>query len=185
MIEGIVCAKYPTCSWDTDPFTNWLTQNAVNMGISLGTSALGIATGFATGNILGVGSGIVGVASSVGQIYQHDLMPPQLNGSVSAGDINFTMGYNGFAVYRKHLRKEYCEIIDNFWSMYGYKVNVTKVPNLTGRTNWNYVKCIDVNIEGYIPQEDLQELKGMFNEGVTIWHKASTFLDYSQSNAII
>ena len=193
IIEGVTCAKYPTCSWDSDPFTNWLTQNAVNLGFQAVASVGGIVVGgamLATGGgaLVGTGaiaSGVKGVESIISQVYQHDIMPPQLNGSVSAGDITFTMGYNGFAVYRKHLRREYCEIIDNFWSMYGYKVNITKVPNITGRTNWNYVKCIDVNIEGYIPQEDLQEIKNMFNNGITIWHNPSTFLDYSQSNAII
>ena len=66
--------------------------------------------------------------------------------------------------------------------MYGYKVNSLKVPNITGRTNWNYVKTINANILGDIPQEDIQELKTMFDSGVTFWHNPSTFLDYSQSN---
>ena len=76
-------------------------------------------------------------------------------------------------------------LIDNFFTMYGYKVNNTKIPNITGRRNWNYVKTVDCNIEGYIPQEDLNEIKGMFNNGVTIWHNPATFLDYSQNNDII
>ena len=27
---GITCAKYPTCSWNNDAYTNWLVQNATN-----------------------------------------------------------------------------------------------------------------------------------------------------------
>ena len=80
-------------------------------------------------------------------------------------------------------------VIRKFWFwidlFFGYKVNDVKIPNLTGRRNWNYVKTIDCNIEGYIPQEDLAEIKGMFNNGVTIWHNPATFLDYSQSNSIV
>ena len=57
-----------------------------------------------------------------------------------------------------------------------------KIPNVTGRTNWNYVKTIDANILGDIPQEDMQKLKDIFNSGVTFWHNPNTFLDYSQSN---
>ena len=192
-IEGVSCAKYPVCSWDGDVFTNWLTQNAVNIGLQATGSALQLGLGFAGlasggGALAGVGmvgSGILGISNAVAQVYEHNFMPPQMNGSVNAGDINYTMGYNGFSVYRKHIKREYCEIIDNFWSMYGYKINTTKVPNITGRRNWNYVKTIDVNIEGYIPQEDLNEIKGMFNNGVTIWHNPATFLDYSQNNDII
>ena len=83
------------------------------------------------------------------------------------------------------IRSEYAKVIDNYFSMYGYKVNIVKTPNLTGRTNWNYVKTIGANIEGDIPETDLNEIKNMFNSGVTLWHNASTYLDYSQSNNIV
>lgn len=33
-----------------------------------------------------------------------------------------------------------------------------------------------------VPQEDLQEFKAIFNNGVTLWHNPATFLDYSQNN---
>lgn len=83
------------------------------------------------------------------------------------------------------IKKEYLKIIDDYFSMFGYKVNETKIPNLTGRRNWNYVKTIDINIEANIPQADLTEIKEEFNSGITIWHNTSTFLDYSQNNDII
>ena len=69
--------------------------------------------------------------------------------------------------------------------MYGYKVNSVKIPNLTGRKNWNYIKTIGATIHGYFPDNDLKELKQMFDNGVTLWHNPNTFLDYSQSNNII
>ena len=69
--------------------------------------------------------------------------------------------------------------------MFGYKVNTLKVPNITGRQNWNYVKTLGCNVIGDVPQSDLQEIKGMFNRGITIWHNPSTFMDYSQNNAIV
>ena len=83
------------------------------------------------------------------------------------------------------IKEEYARIIDSFFSTYGYKVSIMKIPNITGRLNWNYIKTIDCNIHGYIPQKDCIEIKNMFNAGVTFWHNPSTFLDYSQSNTII
>ena len=64
-------------------------------------------------------------------------------------------------------------------------VNDVKVPNITGRRNWNYIKTIDINITGDIIQDDLQKIKNIFNNGVTLWHNPSTYLDYSQNNDII
>ena len=83
------------------------------------------------------------------------------------------------------IKAENARVIDEYFSTFGYKVARVKVPNVTGRTNWNYVKTIDANIHAYIPQKDCVEIKNMFNAGVTFWHNPSTFLDYSQSNNIV
>ena len=69
--------------------------------------------------------------------------------------------------------------------MYGYKVNMVKVPNITGRANWNYVKTINCDVEGNIPVTDLEVIRAMFNRGVTLWHNATNFLNYAASNSIV
>ena len=51
--------------------------------------------------------------------------------------------------------------------------------------NWNFVKTIGCYIEADIPQDDLQEIKSMFDKGVTFWHNPATFADYSQNNDIL
>ena len=182
---GLVCGKYPTCSWDSDSYTNWLTQNAVNIGVSTATSALSTATGFVTGNPMAIAGGLTSVANTIGTIYEHSVIPPTAKGNTNAGDITFSTNNLGFNYFKMSIKSEYARIIDDYFSMYGYKVNSLKVPNITGRSNWNYVKLINPNIEGYIPQEDLQEIKQMFSDGVTIWHTTTHFLDYSQTNSII
>ena len=69
--------------------------------------------------------------------------------------------------------------------MFGYKVNKLKVPNITGRENWNYVKTIDCNFDGNIPQAHLNIIKAMFNSGVTLWHNPNAMYNYNLSNNII
>lgn len=94
-------------------------------------------------------------------------------------------GNNTFHFYKMSIKQEYAKIIDDYFSMYGYKVNEIKVPNLNTRTNWNYIKTQNINLVGNMPQKDADELKEIFNTGVTLWHNPSTFLDYSQSNTIV
>ena len=196
--SGIPVAKYPICSWRSDVYINWLTENGINQAIQIAASGASIVGGLAgvlstpftggLGGVAGVGAitaGVTGIANVLAQDYQHSLVPDQAKGNTNTGDVVFSAGHLDISVYKMSIRSEYAHIIDDFFSSFGYKVNSTKVPNITGRRNWNYIKCIDVNIEGYIPQEDLNEIKGMFNNGVTIWHNASTFLDYSQNNDII
>ena len=183
--ESINGAKFPICSWNTDVYTNWLTQNSVNIGLSYlnaGTSAL---LGALTLNPSGLLSGINGVAQTQAEIYQHSFEPNQARGNTNSGDVVFSTGNSDLNVYYVTIKNEYAKIIDNFFSMFGYKVNDVKVPSLTGRRNWNYLKTVDINITGDIPQADLQQIKDMFNAGCTFWHNPTTFLDYSQSNPIV
>ena len=175
--------KLPTCCWLNDPYVNWLTQNAVNMPLQALGNVGKIASGL-TGNITGAVSGITGIASQLGEIYTHSLEPNTAKGGVNQGDINCSDNI-GFSWYRMSIKKEYAEIIDKYFDMFGYKINLVKVPNITGRTNWNYVKTIDCNFEGDIPQTDLQIIKRIFNNGITLWHNPSTMLNYSNSNTIV
>lgn len=190
---GITVAKYPICSWANDAYTNWLTQNSVNLGIKQVGGAVGIvagaaliATGVGVVSGLGlVGSGIGMIADSAREVYNHSLTPDQAQGNSNSGDVVFSSSKMEIRVYKMSLRREYAIIIDQYFSMYGYKINQVALPHITGRENWNYVKTIGANIEGNIPEEDLNEIKSIFNNGVTLWHKASTYLDYTQDNAIV
>lgn len=184
--ESLSMGKYPTFSWSSDSFTNWLTQNAVNIGVSSLTTALTAASLGATGNIAGAIGSVVGtIGNTIGSGINALTAGNKAEGNANSGDVSFIQDLIRFKVMHMRAKREYLEVIDNYFSCFGYKVNATKLPNITGRTNWNYVKTINANIEGDIPQEDLQKIKDILNNGVTFWHNPLTFLDYSQTNTII
>ena len=83
------------------------------------------------------------------------------------------------------ITSQFAQLIDKFFDKFGYKTNKVKLPNINGRRNWNYVKTVGCYIEADIPQDDLQEIKSMFDKGITFWHNPATFGDYSQNNDII
>lgn len=183
--ESIPLAKYPTCSWTSDAYTNWLTQNGINVATQMISGSIASAGMLATGNLAGSAGTIVGtIANTIGQFYSASLLPA-ITGGQNTGDVNFSSLNNTFVFHHMRAKTEYLKIIDDFFSMYGYKVNSLKIPNITGRQNWNYVKTLNANILGNIPQDAIQELKAIFDNGVTFWHNANTFLDYSQQNNII
>jgi hypothetical protein len=191
--EGLNGAKYPVCSYNTDVYTNWLTQNAVNVGVSVASSALQVIGGvgaMATGAGAGVGAGMVlngalGIASSLGQVYQHSLIPPQAEGNLNCGDVTYGMGKTEFTFYKMQIKKEYAQIIDKYFDMYGYKVNIVKTPNKAHRSRYWYTKTIDVNIDGAIPNMDMQKIKDCYNRGITFWRNDKEIQDYSLSNTIV
>lgn len=47
--ESLPLGKFPTCAWSSDAFTNWLTQNSVNIPVGIGLIAGGLALAAATG----------------------------------------------------------------------------------------------------------------------------------------
>lgn len=211
--EAINYSKYPTCSWIYDAYTNWLTQNGVNNAIrsvgglvKIGSGAMAIKSGIsgfkegvATESTSILNEGMSDISSGGGSIggglrdifsvameqYQHSFDANQSRGNVNSGDINFTLTKNNIQFYKMSIKPEYARIIDNIFSKFGYKVNTMKVPDFESRTNWNYIKTIDINLLGDIPQKDMQKIKDIFNNGITFWHNPSTFLDYSQSNTIV
>ena len=136
---------------------------------------------------------LFGIKNTMSEVYAHSLSPNTAKGNTNGGDINTCSNRNGFAFYQMSIKQEYAKIIDNFFSMFGYKINEVKTPNITGRRNWNYIKTLECNITikpdivipNSIPQEDLEKIKDMFNNGVTMWHNTSNYLDYSQNNDII
>lgn len=191
--EGLIAGKLPTLNWSDDEYTNWLTQNSVNIGLGIASSGLTIVGGLgmmATGGGAMAGasavvSGAMSIANELGAVYQHSLQPNSAKGNVNGGDINVCDHKNGFYFYKMSIKEEYARIIDNYFSMFGYKINRVKAPNITGRSNWNYVKTINCNFDGDIPQTDLNIIKAMFNNGVTLWHNPSTIYNYSNSNGIV
>lgn len=182
---GVTGAKYPVCAWASDYYTNWVTQNAVNLNVSVASSILSAGINASYGNYVGAGTSLLtGIGGVMGQIHAAKSQPDQAHGNANTSDLlPSTSKY--FSVLKMSVRAEVARSIDNFFDMFGYKVNRVKVPNITGRRNWNYVKTIGCYIEADIPQEDLAEIKNMFDKGITLWHHASTFADYSQANDII
>lgn len=80
--ESIPLGKFPTCGWASDAFTNWLTQNAVNIGTSIVTTVAGIGITAASGGTVtapvGIGmaiSGATNIAGIIGQFRDASLKP--------------------------------------------------------------------------------------------------------------
>ena len=194
--EGLQAGKLPVCAWASDYYLNWVTQNAINMNTSVITSTAsgaisgGLYGGVAGAVVGGVTSGIMGVIGNIAKTETAKIMPDTARGNTNVSDLN--IGYFGsnlagslFTIKPMSIRAEYARIIDDFFTMYGYKVNIVKTPSITGRQYWNFVKTVDCNIEGDIPQEDLQVVRTMFNKGCTFWHGASNMYNYNLTNSIV
>lgn len=183
--EGLNLGKYPICNWQTDVYTNWLTQNSVNLAVSTVSNAVSIGAGIATlpfGGGASIASGLTGIASTVGQVYQQSLQPPQANGNLNCGDVITATNKNTFHFYGMCIKQEYARIIDEQFDMFGYKVCRVKTPNKGHRKLYWYTKTIDVNLTANgVPQDDIVKIKDCYNKGITFWREPSLIKFYGEN----
>lgn len=188
--------KLPTLSWKSDYYLNWQAKNGT--GAAAKQARRGVENFNNAENVLEFASSVgeiigAGMNGGFGQIKNKfsgaesraETTPDTSRGNSASGDINFTLGKTCFTGYKMSVRAEVARVIDSYFDRFGYKVLTSKVPNFNTRANWNYVKLIECNVVADIPQTDLDEIKKMFNNGVTLWHNPSTFMDYSQNNNIV
>ena len=190
---SVTLGKLPMISWNSNFYLNWAAVNSkyveVQAGLAGANWATNMLSGMMSGNISQMFGSTTSLASDVASIQQQvreaRMVPDSARGNQNTGDLNWSLGKSCFTGYRMCIKPEYARCLDEYFSAFGYKVNRNKVPNITGRRNWNYIETVNCNIVANIPQEDLDEIKNMFNSGVTIWHNTQTFMDYSQNNSIV
>lgn len=160
------------------------------LGMGVGTAiapGVGTAVGGAVGGIVGAGIGALGgmtqIASQNAMMTQQQIIPDQMVGQATAGDTLAVMGEMGIYTYCRTITPEYVSIIDDFFDKYGYKVNISKIPNLFSRPSWNYIKMIAPNLIGDIPTTEMYVIKNILNNGVTCWH-TDDVLNYNLNNKL-
>lgn len=177
--ETIPLAKFPTCSWASDAFINWLTNNAVNISTNIVSTGASIATG-------NIGSVAGNIAGLIGQFYQASLLP-SIQGGNNNGDVNFSSGKNTFIIYHMRAKTEYLKIIDDYFTRFGYAIKKLELPNITGRKYWNYIEIGQNEEIGYgeVPSKFMDTINNACRRGVTIWHNHANVGNYSLDNSII
>lgn len=142
-------------------------------------------------NNLLVASAVGGALSSgIGQAFEAhvvDKMLPNVSYGSNLGDVNLANNDLNFTFRQMRCKDEYMRQIDTFFSCFGYKINELKMPNITGRANFNHIQIGDHECIGYgsVPSPDLDIINKACRRGVTIWHNHTNLGDYSVTNNII
>lgn len=163
----------------------------IKTGVS---GTIGLVSSIATGNVGGAISSAMGASQGVAdtmlssynqrQAIDSSLKDVESKANIAHGAYtgvgNITCGEIGFKGQLITVTAENIKMIDNYFSMFGYKVNTIKTPQFTSRPYWNYIKTSGINIIGNIPQDALSVIKQMFDNGVTIWHSINYMYKYDE-----
>ena len=203
--EGLVAGKFPTCGWTNDVYTNWLTQNAVNLQqghvaqvANLIGGGLMSTVGIATGNPMlagaggsTVGSAFKGAMDEYAQRYQHSIMPPTSGGNINCGDVITCGGDNRIYFLKMSIKSINARRIDEFFDRFGYKVNRLKTPNQTGRPHWNFVQIAagedigeSTNQQISVPAASMNVINSAYRAGTTVWHSHDEIGNFALDNTL-
>lgn len=136
-------------------------------------SGMGTTGGLANGaiqTVQGAGNAVLQLQQINAQMKDIGNVPPSI--SKMGGNIAFDYGngHDGYHIMFKQIKPEYQKKLSDFWHAYGYKVNELKLPNFHTRLSWNYVQTLNCRILADLNNEDLAELKAIFDNGITLWH---------------
>ena len=188
--EFLELSNYPQCSWNTDYYASWYSQNIIPM-ILQGVSTLG--KGAITSSVTarpGAAQGMnaIGAVSSI----MSDFYAASIHADIMKGNNNncgggVAMQTQTFMGARASITSQKAKVIDDFFTMFGYATNKVKVPNLFNNTytrpNFYYVKTVGANIKGYANAAILKQISDIFDKGITFWLSASNYGNYSVNNA--
>ena len=211
--EKIVLTGFPICSWNIDTWRAWVSQNAMPMiisGVATGatlalaaynpavtkevTSSILTASGqamtqtettpasFNPDKLLG-GAGIHQVSNMLTSMYKASIAADQTKGNLSSANALYAKGEYNFHHGRMSVNAQQAEIIDNFFTRYGYAINKITTPSIHARTNWTYLKTNTCTINGNIPSDSEHIIEQIFNNGITFWATPANVGNYSLSNA--
>lgn len=125
------------------------------------------------------------IANMVGNTFIKSSLPNTAHGHSSPSLLR-EVKRNDYFIGKMTIKPEFAEIIDGYFDRFGYATHKTKLPNLRGRAQWNYVKTVDCSVEPLkMSLEYAPIIEQMFDNGVTIWHNINNIGNYSLSNPIV
>lgn len=193
----IAINSFPQCAFSYDTYSRWLSYNSATISNKIDWASINpvIDTASAlasTGSLLsGATAALSSAASSIENLSSigAQMMDMKKRPSGHSGTINCSglfgaeMASVQYGV--KTIPGYLAQCIDHYFDRFGYATNRVKVPNMTGRSTFNYVQTLDCTITGNIPFNDINNIKNAFNRGVTFWHGsvgANNISNYSVEN---
>lgn len=201
--ESINMNNFPSVAWNVDAYKAYLAQRdstiygeiiatAVTSGASgaLSGAVHGGAGTAVVGGLMGINSGVMGgaktlLSDAINEKLKDTLpsrMPNQTRGR-SESNLMLQSDNKKFYFRKMSITKNYAMMIDNYFTMFGYKIGQVGVPNMNARPNWTYVKTIGCSVDGAIPADDASAIEDIFNKGVRFWKNHNNIGNYSLNNA--
>lgn len=166
--ETVSISNFPMCSFSLDSFIAWLSQNLVPSVIKLAGGALGSAVSGAKSSDA-AGSAINQVSNFIADGYSASVAGDIIRGNLYNGNTAFASNSMLFLGARCSVTADYAQMIDHYFTAYGYAQKKIMIPNPHQRSRFTYIKTVDCLVKGLIPAEAARNIAAAYNRGIRFW----------------
>lgn len=176
--------NFPIMATTGNAYANWVGGHAASLSTGLIMGGLGIGVSMATQNLSGISQSTNSMIDTAVTMADKSRMPDTVL-SMPGNIGNYAAQKFGFSIVKCQVKGEYGAMIDNYFSMYGYKVNRMGTPEFGTRQYWNFYKIPSCVVYGDIPGDYLEQIRDLFINGVTLWNTADVGNYHNGSNPIV
>lgn len=171
-MEKLVIDDFPQCSYAIDSYKAWLAQRKYTLNADLAVTGFNTVMAGAIGGPIGTAGVVHGFESifkQMAQIKQASTLPPHAKGQ-QTNVMMTALDQQGFHFFRTHITRWYAEIVDDYFSRFGYVANRIRVPSRKSRDYFTFTKTrnCDLNSKG-VADKYVKQIKEIFDNGITFW----------------
>lgn len=184
-----------------EKINNQTSSNILSSITNVGVSALeGGLAGAAIGSIGGpigaaggLAAGVIGggvkAGINIGKSIQDEMtvekyaktLPNEIHGTSNPTPF-FTNNDMKIVSSIETVNSDIAKSIDDYFTMFGYKVNKLGVPNRHNRSKFTYIKTKGAKVHGTAPADAIARIQEIYNTGIRFWVNASEIGDYTVTN---
>lgn len=189
METAVTMENFPVCPWGGDAYLAWWAQNRASFALNafgLTASAGAVIGGITSGNPMLIGTGVGGVATSLGKVAS-SLYDAKHRGNPTLSETNSNLllpvtNNFRFVITRESLRPEMLQMYDSYFTRFGYARKRVMAPPELNRQRWTYVKTVGFEASGKINNTDSKKIAEIFDNGITFWRNPDEVGRYELPN---
>ena len=181
----------PQCCIALDGYKAWCASGGLDRLIINTTSSVagdivsGVAS-YQSQNAVGVANAVIDagntIANAMVTLDVAKTLPPNIKGSTKP---YVNQIYKMLHAYSERItiKADVVKSLDDYFTMFGYKVNKIKQPSRRNRPHYTYLKTKSCHVNGGAPADAIQRIETIYDNGVRFWVNPSEVGNYEVNNA--
>ena len=168
---------FPQAPISIDGYSAWvasggLAKQMISSISGVANGALNVVGSTASGNSVGVVAGLTSAGTSIANtIVNIDVaksLPAEVKGTLNSTPLSANRKI-GLYVRKMTVNKDVAKSIDNYFTMFGYKVNKVKTPSRRNRPHYTYIKTKGCKVNGGAPADAIDRIQTIYDNGIRFW----------------